>query len=207
MKLFCLLLIITTTGLMGQELKKNGFVAISGGFNRPMGQEEFKNTYKTGFGFNASIDGIISEYISLGGEFTYGTNSPDIAGMVKFLGLPGWVVLDAEIDGGDVSIFALNPFIRFILTPKSKVSLSFLSGVGFYHLGVTGGTMRRLSDGASQSFSAVTENKIGLNIGSRLDAPISSKLKIIFLLKYHIMFTENESTKFLIANFGIGIPF
>ena len=192
---------------MGQEQKQKGSVAISAGISNSMGPEFFKDGYKMGFNFNIAGDRIVKEFISIGGGFTYAMNNPDVVGMIESLGYPEWVDLEINIDGAGASIVTVNPYIRFILTPKPKTDLSAIIGVGFYHWGLSSGAINVPSEGYSEPLNSESKSKIGLNFGGRFDFPISSKLKLVLVAKYHIMFTEDESKKFLTANFGIGIPF
>ena len=157
-----------------------------GGWGIPVG--DFGDGVNSGLTFGGKLRYYPHEFYSLDLTFLHG---PNYSMKDEIIGAP-------DVDGkAKVTQISLDNNVYLHTKGKAKPFLRI--GLGMY----------RLSAEAEQTFEGVTisasdsENKFGINLGPGLEIRTSNKIGLVFDANYHIIFTENESTKML--SFGTGV--
>lgn len=182
-----------------------------GGVAMPQGPDNFKDYFKSGYGFGGEVKYNVNPKMSLAGSFSmisFGIKEDAFAGDVG--------IEDAKltIEGGGIKVNAIQANVLYYLMPAgSATELYAIGGAGYYmqkaespdkvEVEVEGETydMTDMFDiGEDEG-----ENDIGVQFGLGMDLPLGS-MNLFFEGKYHIVFTEDESTKLLTVMAGLRFP-
>lgn len=182
-----------------------------GGVAMPQGPKEFKDYFKSGYGFGGEVKYNVNPKISLAGSFS----------MVSF-GIKEDAITDGfdmdgakvTIDGGGVKVNAIQANVLYYLMPAgSATELYAIGGAGYYMQKMESpdkveveveGEKYDITDMFDMG-SEDSENDLGVQFGLGMDLPLGS-MNLFFEGKYHIVFTEDESTKLLTVMAGLRFP-
>ncbi len=108
---------------------------------------------------------------------------------------------DFEVDGGEPAILNICPEIRFMVGTGDMGTFAFILGGGWYRLMQSDLTVATPSgefdpEGVTIQFEFDPLSEFGANVGGQALYPMSDTVKIGAEAKYHIIFTDEESTTF-----------
>jgi len=119
------------------------------------------------------------------------------------------VVINVDVSGS-ISIIEIVPAVRIFPSATETQSINFFgqAGVGLFLLKAKSEVSGTISD---PFFGTVTidekvdesESKVGLSLGAGITVGKVGSTQIEILPLYHIVFTENESTKYFSVNVGV----
>jgi len=167
---------------------------VDGGISKVLG--EASDSYNMGFSVGLNMFHPVSNNISLGGRFAYNRWTPDVSDLEG--------VTDVS---GSESITEIVPTIRF----TNAKPLFFQLGFGYflwdmdvtikqkYTRGITTYIITNNWEGSNEEFG------LSLGPGLTLGEEESSHFDIFPL--YHIIFTEDEATKYFSLNLGVVLYF
>jgi len=169
------------------------------------------DAFKMGFGGGIGAEYFVIDNLSVGGSFQYNTFKPDVPKGLKEEAEAAIAELEeliaettdptmkayyesllalARADLSDIDIsLKLMPFGvfgKYYVPMEGKFAPYFMGGVGAY----------RFSNGDS-------ETKMGINLGAGGKYSVNEKVGIIAEAAYHIIFTEEESTKYFDVKAGV----
>lgn len=192
-----------------------------GGVAMPQGPEEFKDYVKSGYGFGGEVKYNVNPKVSLAGSFSmvnFGIKDDainDIESMIEdMMAMEGFDGAKATVEGGGAKVNVIQANVLYYLMPAgSATELYAIGGGGYYmvkpenpdkikieYMGETIDVTDEMSDEEADS-----ENDFGVQFGLGMDLPLGS-MNLFFEGKYHIVFTEDESTKLLSVMAGLRFP-
>ncbi len=182
-----------------------------GGVAMPQGPEEFKDYFKSGYGFGGEVKYNVNPKMSLAGSFSMITFGIKEDAFGDDIGIEDAKV---TIEGGGIKVNAIQANVLYYLMPAgSATELYAIGGAGYYmqkmespdkvEVEVEGETydLTDMFDMGEED----GENDIGVQFGLGMDLPLGS-MNLFFEGKYHIVFTEDESTKLLTVMAGLRFP-
>ncbi len=152
-------------------------------------------------GFHLAGQGFfaLTPNILVGGRVAYNRVTPDQGEYAREFDYPG---LDVTVTGSG-SIIELLPTVRLHtpVSPDQKISVFGQAGLGMYFATLTADM--RISYAGTSWEESVSEsgNDFGMCFGGGIGFAASDNLRLELLPLYHIIFSEEESTKY----FSIGI--
>ena len=169
-------------------------ITIDATFNlpMPMGEDNFKDNYKPGFGAGADVFIMlpIMPGLKIGGRVAYnrfGVEDPFEVKGVSFTGVDG-----------SMSIVEILPSIRKTFGPPLSPIKAFIQfGAGMY------ATAQTFDAPTGVTIPTESTTDFGISIGAGLRGKILPGMGLIVYPLYHIIFTEEENTSYLSANIGI----
>lgn len=182
-----------------------------GGLSLPQGPDEFKDYFKSGIGFGAEFKYNINEKMSLVGSFAslpFKFNEDKMAEEVA--GVVGDEI-EVNIEGGGLKYNVIQANLLMYLSQPEASTGFYLTGGGGYYMGKSqnpdkveitymGQTLdiTDMLEGEEES-----ENDLGVNFGAGLELAMGTSMNLFVEGKYHIVFTEDESTKFITLMGGL----
>lgn len=184
-----------------------------GGLNLPQGPDEFKDYFKSGIGFGAEFKYNINEKMSFVGSFAYlpfNYNEDKMEEDIMEL-VGGEEDIQINIEGGGIKYNAIQANLLLYLSQPEASTGFYLTGGGGYYMGKSetpdkveltyaGETIdiTDMMEGEEES-----ENDLGVNFGAGLELAMGTSMSLFVEGKYHIVFTEDESTKFITLMGGL----
>jgi hypothetical protein len=177
-----LALTLIGSSAMAQRTPGSYSIGAFGGVCMPQGPKEFKDTYKSGFGF--------------GGEFKY-----NVGPKMSFVGSYTMLSFPVDVKDSDAkfksNIIQANA-LYYLMSPEAATQLTLIGGGGYY--------MQKFDWGSEDADNDKnSENDFGVQFGAGMDLPLGV-MNLFFEGKYHIVFTEDESTKFITVMAGLRFP-
>jgi hypothetical protein len=182
-----------------------------GGVAMPQGPKEFKDYFKSGYGFGGEFKYNVNPKMSLAGSFSmvnFGIKEKAIEDMV---GEPG---VKVTIEGGGLKVNVIQAnLLYYLMPPESATELYLVGGGGYYMMKPENpdkvevefeGETIDITDMMDMG-TETSENDMGVQFGAGMDLPLGS-MNLFFEGKYHIVFTEDESTKLITVMAGLRFP-
>lgn len=179
-----------------------------GGLCLPQGPEEFKDTFKSGIGFGAEFKYNINEKMGFVGSFAFlpfKFNEDKIAEEM-------WGDAQVNIEGGGIKINAIQADLLYSLSQPGASTGFYLIGGGGYYMAKSQNpdkievTTETYEVTGTMVGKEESENDLGVNFGAGLELAMGTSTKLFAEAKYHIVFTEEESTKFITLMGGVRFP-
>jgi opacity protein-like surface antigen len=140
-----------------------------------------------GIGFGAAYWRNASPSVSWGGEVSY-----DNLGSAEYTD-----PLSSATTKFSMSVFRVNPAIRYTFGPGVGTNFYAQGGVGMYSVSA------KVEDSVSGSADA-SDSKIGFNFGAGMNFPVAPTTKMNVGLQYHTISTEGQSTNYIDFKAGVG---
>lgn len=205
--------LISTAGAV--EPKGKFALSAKGGIAKFTG--DIGDSYKMGFGGGAGVEYFVIDNVSVGGSFQFNTFKVKEEGFDEEIDLLKEAIalleqqiaeetdplvkayLEAQLaslkqdlsdleeeSGGSVKLMPLSVQGKYYVPMKGKFAPYFMGGLGAYIF----------SNGDS-------ETKLGINLGGGGKYSINEKVGILAEGAFHIVFTEDESTKYFDVKAGV----
>ncbi|MBN2200558.1 outer membrane beta-barrel protein [bacterium] len=182
-----------------------------GGVAMPQGPEEFKDYFKSGLGFGGEFKYNVNPKMSLAGSFSMVNFGYNVDQLEKEFDLEG---AKLTVDGGGVKVNVIQANVLYYLMPAgSATELYAIGGGGYYMMTPKNPDKVEIEfEGEKLDITEMfemgeeeSENDFGVQFGVGMDLPLGS-MNLFFEGKYHIVFTEDESTKLLSVMAGLRFP-
>jgi len=206
-----LALALIGSSAMAQRTPGSYSIGGFGGVGLPSGPKEFKDYFKSGIGYGGELKYNVNEKTSLSASFTmlkFGIKTDEIEDAVGEEGAK------VTVEGGGLKANIIQANLLYYLAPPESSTQLYLIGGGGYYMEKAEspdkvtvefeGETYDLSD-MFESEDSESENDFGVQFGAGLDLPLGS-LNLFVEGKYHIVFTEDESTKFITVMGGLRFP-
>jgi hypothetical protein len=176
-----------------------------GGVAMPQGPEEIKDAFKSGIGFGGEVKYNVNPKVSLAGSFSM------VSFKYKDIKEGG---VTATLEGGGFKTNVIQANVLYYLMPAGSATELYAIGGGGYYMQTmevpdkikVGGETYDYSDFiGEETENKITENDLGVQFGVGMDLPLGS-MNLFFEGKYHIVFTEDESTKLITVMAGLRFP-
>ncbi|MBD3383878.1 outer membrane beta-barrel protein [candidate division KSB1 bacterium] len=173
---------------------------INGGMAMPMGPDEFKDYWKTGFNVGGGAEFAFGPNMKLVGTVDYtsfGINEDELLDEFA-MGVSG-----ISVDGGSLSSIAVLANVKFsIAPPMSPISPYLIGGAGMFFL--SGGEADIKYQGMTMStIESETDNYFGVGVGAGVDLTISPNMSLFIEGKYNIAFAEEDNMSYLPIKAGL----
>lgn len=193
------------------EKKSNIGFGIGTGISKTLG--DGSEYWNIGLNANGNLFYSLLDNVSIGGRIAYnrwGANKEKVMSELRSSS-PS----DYSIGGisGSINIIEISPNIKFLTTQREHQQVQFFAqaGIGYYIMNGKAQydySYKNSSSGNSYSregnvFIEMEDNKIGLNIGAGIIINSYPNMSFEINPVYHMIFTEEESTKYFTVNVGI----
>lgn len=205
------LLIIFASTLVFARTPGSYSIGGFGGLSLPQGPDEFKDYFKSGIGFGAEVKYNLNEKTSLVGSFAsipFKFNEDKMAEDIA-----EWVgdEIEVNIEGGGFKVNAIQADLLYYLSQPEASTGLYITGGGGYYMSKTQNpdkveiTYLGETIDITEEFEGEeeTENDLGVNFGAGLELAMGTSINLFVEGKYHIVFTEDESTKFITLMGGL----
>jgi hypothetical protein len=199
--LMVLLFSLNMSQLFGQ-VSRQPQKEIFGGIAIPTGPEGFKDYFKVGFSPHIQYVMFLSPRlgISVGGAYEYFTF--DGEKFLQDLSLATGIDFSGASIDGNYNNIELSVGIRPYLTAPEAATQLFVFGMGTYNFMKMKITVRDNVTGQESSDTG-DDNKAGIGFGGGIEMPAGESFNIIIQGIFRIIFTDEESTKFLGITAGL----
>ena len=173
--------------------------SVGAGFSKPLG--EGSEYWKVGFTIGGNGFYHLTPNILIGARVAYSRWSPDAEELTKDYTGYG---IDFDISG-EATVVEIVPTVSILASSSKDQGLNFFGqvGMGYYLLNLDA-TVRGTYMGFTVEDSVkAEENKFGLSIGGGVLIGKAGSMRIEILPQYHIIFTEEESTKYFSICVGV----
>lgn len=195
-----------------QQQEGQWTLALFGGIGMPAGT--FADAYNTGFSFGGEVGYGLAAQTTLGIRATYHRFAVNDQGARNMFFSPhGGTITSFSFEGGEQSQFVATLNLAQQITPAdSRTSFAVMAGSGLYLISTSDITTRYTftSPTGSGSGTSTTTFKgsspyFGLNGGLGLTQWVSTDVGILVEGRYHVIFSENESTSDMTLLAGVRI--
>lgn len=206
--LFSILFIISQFGVSFSKDINFGFGV---GISKALG--DGSEYWNMGFNGSGNLYYSLSNNVSIGGNIVYnrwGVNEDKVMSELR-----SFFPSEYSVGGisGSTTFLEISPVIRLLTTRGENQKIQFFgqAGLGYYIMSGKAQYDYSFEDSWSgftysedgNVFIKMEENKIGLNFGAGIIIHRTSNVSFEINPIYHIIFTEEESTKYFTINFGI----
>ncbi len=194
---FAFIILLTSFTSYAQEMS----FSANGGISKPVGDgSEYWN-----LGFSVGGNGFypVSPNISIGGRIAYNKWTPDEDEIIKSVSAidPGikWDI------SGSATIIEIIPSLRVLASPfiNQSVNLFGQLGLGLFLFNLESKVKGTYMGSTYDVSIDDSETKVGISIGGGLTIGEKGNAQFEILPLYHIIFTEDESTKYFSVNIGV----
>jgi opacity protein-like surface antigen len=144
-----------------------------------------------GLRLNAIVGFKINRVLDLGVEFAYNKFAANVDKIKSDAGFPS----DMKIDSY-AHIIEISAVPTIYLYEKDNIGIYGIFGAGL-HLFKSSATATY--QGLTQT-SETTDQNLGVNFGAGMEFKVNEKIKIGIVPRYHIVFTDDTSTKYFTAS-------
>lgn len=179
----------------------NGMKTINEGRSFPVGYGSEK--WNTGFSIGVNwFQPFLSNNPNLlaGGRFAYNRWTPNAEKLTRSSEDMDWSV------SGFHSVFEFVPSIRYFpnqLDERQKVKVFGQLGFGYFLLKSETKVIGSYGSSTDRVETSTSVEKFGLCLGSGLVIGNNARVQLEFLPLYYIIYTEDETTKYLTLNLGV----
>ncbi len=170
---------------------------VGGGIDSPLGPNEFKDTFQTGWTVKLAGGYYLTPQFTVGANVSINRFAFDEDNFVT--------IDNPDISGGDLSVFEFAGVGKYYLMPMTKV-------VNFYVLGGPGIAHSRISDfkfrniaGEPVTVEGSNETDFMLTAGAGVKYNVTSRWGVFVEGRYSHLFTESDDTSYLPIRIGVAI--
>lgn len=189
-----------------------------GGLCLPKGPDDFKDYFKSGTGFGVEFKTNINEQLSFVGSFAslpFKLNEDKVAEeMAEDIEYLVGEYVQVNVEGGLFRVNAIQAdFLYSLSQPGASTGFYLIVGGGYYMPKFQYPDKiefiyeEEIWDVTEYyEFEEESENDFGVNFGAGLELAMGTSAKLFIEAKYHIVSTEDESTKFITLMGGVRFP-
>lgn len=184
---FTFIILLTSSTSYAQGIS----FSLNGGISKAVG--EGSEDWKFGISFGGNGFFPVSPNMLIGGRIAYNRWTPDVT---RWEENESWAEWEAS---GSATIIEIIPSIRLLAPFSETRSTNFFgqAGFGLFLLNMDA-KITGTSEGSKfyATFADQSESKTGISLGGGLSLGKRRSKRFEFLVLYHIIFTEEESTKY-----------